>query len=278
MSLRTSAADPTRFPPPGCGRTGARGRARPIAVALRLWAIEHGCAPLHDEWLAAGRTHPPASTVKKVFGGWTAALHAAGLVPAVHGVWMPEQVLHGLRAFERVHGHPPRRPDLRNTRGAPYPPATAVTRAWGSMHAAYRQLGSDACWTAVSDTDILGALRAYEREHGRPPTVTVWRREHRRPGASVVIRRYGSWSGALAAAAAAGRDVSPHDGPFSGRRPPGAREVAVLVDKGFGQAPGLQKGHLAQDPLEHLHVHLRPDSGEQDRRGTLYDGIEARDR
>jgi hypothetical protein len=72
-----------------------------------------------------------ASTVKNVFGGWTAALRAADLVPAGHGVWTREEVLDGLRAFARDHGRPPRTPDLRDTRGTPYPPATAVTRAWG---------------------------------------------------------------------------------------------------------------------------------------------------
>ena len=51
----------------------------------------------------------------------------------------------------------------------------------------------------MSDTDILDALRAYTREHGRVPTLTT-RRHSSRPGASVIIRRHGCWSGAVAAA------------------------------------------------------------------------------
>jgi hypothetical protein len=61
------------------------------------------------------------------------------------------------------------------------------------MRAAYRQLGWDAAWTPISDGEIMDALRAYELEHGRPPTVSVWWREQLRPGASVIIRRHGSW-------------------------------------------------------------------------------------
>jgi len=44
------------------------------------------------------------------------------------------------------------------------------------------------------------ALRAYAAETGERPTVTRWRDERRWPGASPIIRRFGSWSAALAAA------------------------------------------------------------------------------
>ena len=103
----------------------------------------------------------------------------------------------GLRARTRPT---PNSGDLRDTRGTPYPPATAVIRTCGSLRAALAQLGWQAAWTPVADAEILDALRAYAREHGRPPTCAVWRSEHRRPGASVIIRRHGSWSAALAAA------------------------------------------------------------------------------
>jgi hypothetical protein len=59
-----------------------------------------------------------------------------------------------------------------------------------------------------ADAEIFDALRAYAREHGRPPTCTVVRREHRRPGASVIIRRHGSWSAAIAAALGTGAPES----------------------------------------------------------------------
>jgi len=144
--------------------------------------------------------HPPAGTVKNVFGSWSAALRAAQLQPARHGAWAEAEVLAGLRAFERDHGRPPTSADLRDTRGTPYPPASAVIRTLGSLRAALERLGHQAAWVPVGDDEILAALRAYARRHRRAPTVTAWRREHRRPGASVIIRRHGSWSVALEAA------------------------------------------------------------------------------
>src|SRR5690242_9591074 len=103
------------------------------------------------------------------------ALRAAGLEPTVHGAWERHEVLAGLRAFAR--DRPPRTGDLRDTRGMPYPPATAVQRTFGSMRAAQAELGWPAGWTAVSDRQILDALRAYAQRHGHAPTVSTWRRE-----------------------------------------------------------------------------------------------------
>jgi hypothetical protein len=171
-----------------------------IIRALQAWAAEHGRAPHHRKWQTSGLEHPPTGTVTNVFGSWSAGLRAAGLEPAVHGAWSEQEVLDGLRAFAREHGRPPSSGDLRDTRGTPYPPASAVIRTLGSHRAALERLGYRAAWTAVGDPEILDALRAYALAHARPPTVAVWRRERWRPAASVIIRRHGSWSAALAAA------------------------------------------------------------------------------
>ena len=170
-----------------------------IIRALRAWAAAHGRPPHHDEWQRSAVEHPPSGTVTLRFGSWTAALEAAGL-PTVRHDWTPEEILDGLRAFERAHGRPPTTRDLRDTRGTPYPPASAVHRTFGSHRNALHQLGWTAGWTAASDREILDALRAYTREHGAPPTCAAWRAERRWPSASVIIRRHGSWSAALAAA------------------------------------------------------------------------------
>jgi hypothetical protein len=80
-----------------------------------------------------------------------------------------------------------------------------VRRRFGSLRNALAELGWEAAWTPVADREILDALRAYARDHGRPPTVKVWRSEHRQAGASSIIRNYGSWSATLAAACNAER-------------------------------------------------------------------------
>ena len=158
-------------------------------------------APHHGEWERSEAEHPPSGTVTLRFGSWTAALEAAGL-PTVRHDWSREEILDGLRAFARTHGRPPTARDLRDTRGAPYPPGSAVQRTFGSHRNALKQLGWTAGWTAVSEREMLDALRAYTREHGAPPTCAAWRAERRGSGASVIIRRHGSWSAALAVAGA----------------------------------------------------------------------------
>jgi Homing endonuclease associated repeat len=183
---------------------GLRPHRRPctreqIIGALRAWAATHGRPPHHDEWQRSNAEHPPGSTVTLRFGRWTAALEAAGL-PSIRHDWTSQEILEGLRAFERAHSRPPTTLDLRDTRGTSYPPGSAVQRTFGSHRKALEQLGLSAGWTAVTDGEILDALRAYEREHGALPTRATWRAEHRRPGASTMIRRYGSWSAALVAA------------------------------------------------------------------------------
>ena len=151
-----------------------------------------------------------------MFGNWSTGLRAAGLEPALHARWTEEEVLAGLRAFVRDHGRPPTTRDLRDVRGTPYPPASAVLRTLGSLRAALERIGHHtAAPPPVSDDEILEALRAYALAHARAPTVAIWRAERRRPSASVIIRRHGSWKAAVATAlptcrrAAAGAERRP---------------------------------------------------------------------
>jgi hypothetical protein len=173
-----------------------------VIRALRAWRDEHGRPPRHDEWARAGDARPPATTVSARFGTWSSALESAGL-PTVRHAWTREHILAGLKEFASEHGRPPSTLDLRDTRGTPYPPGSAVQRTFGSHRAALAQLGWSAGWTSVTDADIVEALRVYERDHGTLPTCAAWRSHRRRPGASVIIRRHGTWSAARPAAAAA---------------------------------------------------------------------------
>jgi DNA invertase Pin-like site-specific DNA recombinase len=50
-----------------------------VIQALRAWAVDHGRAPLWHEWLRSAPGRPCYQTVGDHFGGWTAALVAAGL-------------------------------------------------------------------------------------------------------------------------------------------------------------------------------------------------------
>jgi Homing endonuclease associated repeat len=88
-----------------------------IVSALHAWAAAHGRPPEQREWQMAGTEHPPASTVANVFGSWTAALPVAEL-PTVWQAWSAEEILAGLRAFERAHGRPPSNQSPRHPRHA----------------------------------------------------------------------------------------------------------------------------------------------------------------
>ena len=52
-----------------------------IIEALRAWAAERG-TPRARDWRRTGEGRPCTSTVKNYFGSWSAAVEAAGLVPA----------------------------------------------------------------------------------------------------------------------------------------------------------------------------------------------------
>ena len=79
-----------------------------IVEALRSWAAAHAHAPFSGEWDAS----PDRNVIADRFGGWNAALTAAGLEPRfVRREWSDEQLLDGLRQFARDHGRPPRSTD-----------------------------------------------------------------------------------------------------------------------------------------------------------------------
>jgi hypothetical protein len=56
-------------------------RQRTIA-AIRAWATQHGRPPTSTEWAHAAPEHPDASTVHRLFGGWTKGVAAAGIESA----------------------------------------------------------------------------------------------------------------------------------------------------------------------------------------------------
>jgi hypothetical protein len=70
-----------------------------IVTALKASAAQHGRPPADTDWLRASHDHPPASTVKNVFGSWSAALRDAGFEPRQREPWSEREILDGLRAF-----------------------------------------------------------------------------------------------------------------------------------------------------------------------------------
>lgn len=57
-----------------------------IIAAFRQWADDHdGAPPSIGDWDGGGSSHPAPITVRRHFGTWAAAVHAAGLSPRGRG-------------------------------------------------------------------------------------------------------------------------------------------------------------------------------------------------
>ena len=141
-----------------------------------------------------------ASTYKRRFGSWSAALTEAGFEPA--DARMEDQISHEdlLTAIERlaveVDG-PPTFQDM-DDRGA-YAARTYVNR-FGSWNAAVEAAGFEPRSSGrVDDAELLADLRRLRETLGRKPTSTDVR-EHGQYGLATYQRRFGSWSAALDAA------------------------------------------------------------------------------
>ena len=143
-----------------------------------------------------------SNLLAKRFGSHERALLAAGLVPA-RRTWTRPAVIDGLTRFHREQGRWPTSADLRSTRGTGYPPDTAVRRIFGDLHSAHRACGyhGPPRLTRFDADDAIRALRRFHEHSGRNPTVRKWTELAQQPSAPTIIRHFGSWNAALAAAA-----------------------------------------------------------------------------
>jgi len=190
----------------GLGLNRQDWRDEEILELVRTFQRSHGRPPTRADWQSTnGGANPPATLVASRFGGWPAALCAAGVSHNGHGPWTREQIIAALQRFRAERGRAPRTHDLRGraVTAESYPSASATQRAFGTFSNAIRSAGLDpGNPPSVSGDDALQALRRFHDEQGRYPTAAQWRRAALRPGATTIIRRFGQWSRAIAAAKA----------------------------------------------------------------------------
>ena len=159
-------------------------------------------------------------------------------------------MIDGLIRFRRKQGRWPTPADLRSTRGTGYPPDTAVRRIFGDLHSTHRACGyhGPPRLTRFDADDAIQALRRFHEHSGRNPTVRNWTELAQRPSAPTIIRHFGSWNAALAAAAIpAGGDIACSDRIFAAirafearhRRPPSTAHF------GGGALPAFETVRLA---------------------------------
>jgi Homing endonuclease associated repeat len=110
-----------------------------IIKALRRDAKRRGRPPRMREWTLATKARPCSGTVVTQFGGWRAALAAAGLgTPVAGDTWTAERIVDAMRAWRRETG---RWPSSTNwERGAPgRPTGKTVRNIVGSFSGALAQ-------------------------------------------------------------------------------------------------------------------------------------------
>jgi DNA-binding CsgD family transcriptional regulator len=169
-----------------------------IVAELRRDARRLGRAPRQKEWQRPTSQGPDFGTVARAFGSWTAGLRAAGLEPAQRA-WTRDEIVAALSAWADVHGRPPLQPEWQ-ARTPEHPAAATVSRRFGGWRQALQAAGLDDVRPRWGADEVLDAIRAHTRRHGRPPLSSEWRKPP--PGAPwpathIVVTRFGSWRAAV---------------------------------------------------------------------------------
>jgi len=121
-----------------CRRSaGGRWSADDVVASLRAFHGRHGRVPRASDF-ASSRARPSAAVAAARFGGFRAAVKAAGMEPVASGrpaAWSSESIVTALRADAAARGHWPRERDWRRA-GEGHPSSTTVRRLFGAFRTA----------------------------------------------------------------------------------------------------------------------------------------------
>jgi hypothetical protein len=185
------------LPPPA----GQWSRAK-IVAAIKRDARERGTPPRAVHWQRPdpdGR-RPSTEVVRRHFRSWDAALKAAGFAGSER--WDRERIIAALRTFAERNGRAPMQADLRPKRPG-LPGYDMVAYRFGTLTRALEQAGIEPASASREwdEEQIISALCAFHREHGRAPMVEEWiKASAAHPVPRTVEARFGSWNAALRAA------------------------------------------------------------------------------
>jgi len=131
---------------------------------------------------------------------WTRGVPSGCRDRTIHGTWEPPEIIGALQAWAEEHQRSPRQVEWKLA-AADHPQALTVRKRLGSWSQALRTAALEPVlpqkhpWT---DAQIIKALHAWNREHGRPPFSMEWAKaQPDHPAAATVRAHYGHWDDAL---------------------------------------------------------------------------------
>jgi DNA invertase Pin-like site-specific DNA recombinase len=191
------------------GRSEAtRAEAEELNRLLRGWfsAIAIDVTPKAVEITATRRSasFPSSTTVTIDRADWTRLAPPGHRQLAPASAWSEAEMIGALQAWADRHARSPRRVEWERA-GSAHPGSLTVCKHFGNWNRALRKAGLPPVarparhpWT---DEEIVEALRAWAKQHGRAPAHLDWALGAReRPCAQTVWCRFGSWTRALHAA------------------------------------------------------------------------------
>lgn len=209
-----------------------------VLAALRAWEVEHRRTPRAYEWsptlgrsvglLGRGMSRwereyprwPSYTTVCRHHGSWRAALTAAGLsAPRALRLELTERVriaqrlaADGLEVSTIADMLGVHHSTVRGYLGAGRCPICGGVKVRADARTCRGCRKKHAWWPAFGDQQILDSIKTWTERFGEPPRKTDWRPTElgghptweaeypRWPPPSIVVRRFDSWTAALAAA------------------------------------------------------------------------------
>jgi uncharacterized protein YejL (UPF0352 family) len=167
---------------------------------LRDLAAELGRPP-SDHQMQARRDLPSVKIYYKRFGGWNAALKAAGLpIRRPFSAYSDEQLLQILRDLANELGRSPRAGEMQARSDLPSP--ITYRTHFGSWPAALEAAGLEPYRRSpvYSDEQLLQILRDLAAELGQTPVQRELQARQELPSPAVYTQRFGKWTAALQAA------------------------------------------------------------------------------
>jgi hypothetical protein len=176
---------------------------RAMLAALRDLGRELKRRPTQRDLQPKRPGRPGLNSVKAEFGSFTAALEVAGF--PIKRRWGRKATIQALKNWSAEYGRSPTYDDWRRS-SERHPGVSTVEQLFGSWTEGLRASGLPIAKRNWDRVAIVGALRAWAAEHGRPPSSADWRGADptgRRPATYRVQREFGTWGAALDAAGVA---------------------------------------------------------------------------